>query len=79
MVCYVEEPTLSGIVAASMFSSTEVQSTALGAGRQLREPRFQGYRSPSCSARHREPPGVPECRMTESDGIIEELSTLVFN
>ena len=79
-MCYVEEPTLSGIVPASVFLSTEeAQSTTLGAGRQLGEPRLQGYRSPSRGAQRGEPPGIPECHMTASDGIIEELSTLVFN
>jgi len=79
MVCCVEEPSLLDIMPVSVFLSIEeVQSATLGAGWQLGEPRFPGYRSPSHGIRHREPPSIPECHVTESDGIIEELSTLVF-
>lgn len=66
MVCCVEEPTISGIVPARMFLSIEeVHSTALGA-------LIAGI------LQCRELPGIPECHMIESDGITEELITLVF-
>lgn len=68
-MCYVEEPNPLRYCASKyniFLPREEVQNTTRGAGRQLGEPWFWGQR-------------CPECCMTERDGIIEELSTLVFS